>query len=258
MDDLKLTELSLSERAKQRIHKYISKMELEKSNKLPSEETLAKIIGVSRVTIRKALDDLAAEGIVFRRQGKGTFVNVDSLNIKVKFNPAMEFLQMIRKCGYEPSVRLLNIQEIPCDDDIGGLLQLDKSCTLVRSEKFFLADDKICAYCMDYFDISLIGGSDAYENFSKYESSVFKYIYSYSKEKIEWDKVEIDTVLGKDIPYFMTYVPDDAYGCKPYLRLKGVDYNSADKPLVYAEEYIDTSLIKFSMIRQRMIHYDDE
>lgn len=258
MDDFKLTELSLSEQAKQKIHKYISKMELEKSNKLPREEFLAKIVGVSRVTIRKALDDLAAEGIVFRRQGKGTFVNVDSLNIKVKFNPAMEFSQMIKKCGYEPSVKLLNIQTIPYDDVIGSLLQLDKSRTLVMTEKFFLADDKICAYCIDYFDLSLIGGSDAYENFSKYENSVFNYIYRYSGEKIQWDKVEIDSVLGKDIPYFLTYVPVDTYGYKPYLRLKGVDYNSDDKPLVYAEEYIDTSIIKFSMIRQRMIHYMDD
>ncbi len=258
MDDFKLSELSLSERARQNIHKYISKMELEKSNKLPSEESLAKIIGVSRVTIRKALDDLAAEGIVFRRQGKGTFVNVDSLNIKVKFNPAMEFSQMIRKCGYEPSVQLLNIQTIPYDEVIGSLLQLEKSSTLVMTEKFFLADGKICAYCIDYFDLSLIGGSDAYENFSRYESSVFNYIYRHSKEKIEWDKVEIDSVLGKDIPFFLTYVPADTYGFKPYLRLKGVDYNSEDKPLVYAEEYIDTSVIKFSMIRQKIIHYSND
>lgn len=258
MEDLKLTELSLSGRAKQKIHQYIGKMELDKTNKLPSEETLAKIIGVSRVTIRKALDDLASEGIVFRRQGKGTFVNIDSLNIKVKFNPAMEYLQMIQKCGYKPSVSLLDIQEIPCDEEKARLLQLDKGSMLVRSDKFFLADDKICAYCIDYFDYSLIGGRENYEKFSKYESSIFKYIHSYSREKIEWDKVEIDTVLGKEIPSFMTYVQEDTYQYKPYLRLKGVNYNTEDKPLIYAEEYIDTSIIKFSMIRQRMIDYETE
>lgn len=257
MNDLRLTELSLSERAKEKIHKYISKMELEKSNKLPREEALAEIIGVSRVTIRKALDDLAAEGIVFRRQGKGTFVNVDSLNIKVKFNPAMEFTQMISKCGYEPSVKLLSIQTVPWNEKIGTLLQMEKDGTLVMCEKFFLADEKICAYCIDYFDIALIGGKAAYEDFSRFESSVFKYIYSYSKETIEWDKIEIDCVLGKDIPDFMNHVADEAYSSKPYLRLKGVDYSSEDKPLIYAEEYIDTGIIKFSMIRQRQIRYDE-
>ena len=257
MNDLRLTEVSLSQRAKEKIHKYISKMELDKSNKLPREETLAEIIGVSRVTIRKALDDLSAEGIVFRRQGKGTFVNVDSLNIKVKFNPAMEFTQMIKKCGYEPSVKLLSIQTVPWDEKIGSALQLEKGSSLVRCEKLFLADEKICACCIDYFDIALIGGKAAYEDFKRFERSVFNYIYSYSKETIEWDKIEIDCVLGTDIPDFMNYVTDDSYGSKPYLRLRGVDYSPEDKPLIYAEEYIDTGIIQFSMIRQRQVRYEE-
>jgi GntR family transcriptional regulator len=41
---------------------------------LPSEEDLAKLFGVSRVTIRAALDTLNALGLIERRQGAGTFV----------------------------------------------------------------------------------------------------------------------------------------------------------------------------------------
>lgn len=255
MGDFKISDIPLSQQAKQQIHKYISNMNLKESNKLPREEQLAEIIGVSRITIRKALDDLAAEGIVFRRQGKGTFVNIDSLNIKVKFNPAMEFTLMIRESGYEPSVRLLDIQLVPWDDEIGTLLQIEKQEHLVMCTKIFLADSKLCAYCIDYFEVGLIGGIEGFEKFSHYESSVFDYIYNLSGEKIEWDKVEIDTILGRDIPYFEQYVSMEEFGLKPYLRLKGIDYNTEDKPLLIAEEYVDTSFIKFSMIRQRVIQY---
>ncbi|MEG2988459.1 MAG: winged helix-turn-helix domain-containing protein, partial [Oscillospiraceae bacterium] len=87
----RISPLTLSQQAKGEIYRIIQGMDLEKSNKLPREEALAEQIGVSRITIRQALNDLSAEGTVFRRQGKGTFVNVDSLNIKVKFSPCMEF-----------------------------------------------------------------------------------------------------------------------------------------------------------------------
>lgn len=255
MEDLRLNEAPLSERARHQIQKYIQQMDLNSSNKLPREETLAKIIGVSRITIRKALDDLASEGIIYRKHGKGTFVNVDSLNIKVKLNPAMEFTQMIKDCGFSPSVKLLDIKMVPWDEKIGDALQAEEQKQMVMTEKIFLADEKICAYCVDYFLLDLIGGIEAFDSFAKYEKSVFQYIYSLSEEKIEWDKIEIDTIVGKDIPNLKKHnlLPD--FANKPYLKLTGINYNSENVPLIYAEEYIDTSLIKFSMIRQRIIRY---
>lgn len=257
MDNFKINDLPLSERAKKQIHRYISGMDLQESNKLPREEQLAEIIGVSRITIRKALNDLAFEGIVFRRQGRGTFVNVDSLNIKVKFHPAMEFTRMIRDSGYEPSVRLLDIRLVPWDEEIGGMLQLERQEHLVMTAKIFLADNKLCSYCIDYFALGLIGGIEGFERFSSYQYSVFDYIYNLSGEKIEWDKVEISSVLGQDIPYFDKYMDMECYGPRPYLLVKGIDYNIDNKPLLVVEEYINTDIIKFSMIRQRMIRYSN-
>lgn len=257
MNDFKLNEPPLSERAKIQIQKYIAQMNLDSSNKLPREEELANLIGVSRITIRKALDDLASEGVIFRRHGKGTFVNVDSLSIKVKFNPAMEFTQMIGACGYRPSVRLLNISLIPSNEVIAGHLQLVPQEQLVMTEKLFLADGKTCAYCIDYFGLSLIGGQNSFERFTQYENSIFEYIYQVSGEKILWDKIEIGAVPGTDIPSLRKYSNLHGFEKKALLCLQGVNYNAQDRPLVYAEEYIDTGLISFSMIRQRTIQYSN-
>jgi len=43
-------------------------------SRIPSEQTLGETYGVSRVTVRKAMLDIAQEGLIIRRQGKGTFV----------------------------------------------------------------------------------------------------------------------------------------------------------------------------------------
>lgn len=49
--------------------------ELKPAEALPSERDLAEGLGVSRVTVRKALTGLAGEGVVEQRQGSGTFVS---------------------------------------------------------------------------------------------------------------------------------------------------------------------------------------
>ncbi|MHC1750767.1 MAG: GntR family transcriptional regulator [Cellulosilyticaceae bacterium] len=255
MDTNRLNDMALSEKTKIAILKYINGMDLKKSNKLPREEALAEIIGVSRVTIRSALNDLSSEGTIFRRQGKGTFVNVDSLNIKVKFNPVIEFTQMIRGSGFTPSVKVLNIEIIPPNPKIAAVLQLPSEEKIVMAEKMFFADGKMCAFCSDYFALSAIGGEEGVSAFEQHGESIFEYIYQHSGRRTLWDKVEIDTALSNAIPNLKTYTDLKKLGVKPFLLLKGVNYDLEDKPLIYTMEYIDTSIICFSMIRQKNIKY---
>ena len=255
LDDFRLNEMPLSEKAKVQIRKYINTMDLEHSNKLPSEEILADIIGVSRITIRSALNDLASEGVIFRRQGKGTFVNVDSLSIKVKFNPISEFTTMIRDSGYTPSVRLLDMKIIPQDQEIAESLLLEEGDELVVAEKMFLADHKMCAYCADYFSLASVGGKQNLSEMARFENSIFAYMFYQSARKIVWDKVEISAEIGKRIPNLSKHTDIQELGDKAFLYLKGVNYDTNDKPAMYAQKYIDPDIIKFSMIRQRDIHY---
>lgn len=82
--------------------RMIGEMDLSRGTKLPREEELARILGVSRTTVRQALNDLAADGIVLRRQGRGTFVNAASRGIRARFSPSTELTDAIRDSGYEP------------------------------------------------------------------------------------------------------------------------------------------------------------
>lgn len=47
-------------------------------SKIPSENELAEQFNVSRITIKKALDDLVEEGLIYRIQGKGSFIAANS------------------------------------------------------------------------------------------------------------------------------------------------------------------------------------
>ena len=64
----------LNEQVRQRLLEGISTGEWPAGSAIPTESVLAGAFGVSIGTIRKAVDGLVAEGLLVRRQGKGTFV----------------------------------------------------------------------------------------------------------------------------------------------------------------------------------------
>ncbi len=74
---------------------------------IPSEMDLAARFGVSQGTVRKAIDELAAENILNRRQGKGTFVATHNED-KVK----LRFLRLVAADG---SKELLDNQLLTCE-----------------------------------------------------------------------------------------------------------------------------------------------
>lgn len=59
---------------KQEIKEKIERHELKEGQVIPSESELCARYQVSRITVRKAIDELVRDGLVYRIKGKGTFV----------------------------------------------------------------------------------------------------------------------------------------------------------------------------------------
>ena len=65
MELLPMSKANLSDNVKKYLYSYIKSVDTKKECKLPSENAIAENLAVSRVTIRRALDDLEQEGVVF-------------------------------------------------------------------------------------------------------------------------------------------------------------------------------------------------
>ncbi len=89
---------------------------------IPSEGELAARFGVSQGTARKAIDALAAENLVVRRQGKGTFVATHTEEKTSLFR----FLRIRRSDGREeyPASRILDVKRGKASADIARLLEV--------------------------------------------------------------------------------------------------------------------------------------
>ena len=88
--------------------------------KIPTELALSKIYTVSRATVRSALDQLAQEKLVTRKQGKGTFVATQKFNRNIAINTS--FSEVCAANGKEPGARVLKCMIEPANaEDIRDL-----------------------------------------------------------------------------------------------------------------------------------------
>lgn len=243
---------SLTDEVKESIYKYIKSLDLSKDTKLPSEENMAQLIGVSRITIRSALNELASEGVIFRRQGKGTFVNSEALQMKAQLNPVRQFTDIIESSGYKSSIKPLGYEIINADLNLSKLLKIKENEPLVVVRKIFYADENPCTYCVDYFPLSLLEDKNECDDLDKYDESIFKFLRDKSNVKISWDKVEIGTITNLENDEL-----SNQFECKDkvksFLLLEGINFDENDRPVMYIQEYIDTKFIRFNIIRQRLM-----
>lgn len=93
------------------------------SGLLPKEESLCERFGVSRITVRRALADLAAQGFVERRHGRGTFVRQDRLPL-VRARPSLSLIDSLRQTASETQVQVLRVEQVEAPSDVAALLQL--------------------------------------------------------------------------------------------------------------------------------------
>ncbi len=87
------------------------------NSKLPAEEALAGDLGVSRITVKRAMNELAAAGYVTRFRGKGTIVSFSSNMPPVRGN-YLTPMEHLRQLGFETEIELKNIEIVSATEDI--------------------------------------------------------------------------------------------------------------------------------------------
>ena len=242
--------VNLKRQTIQEIVRYIRTEKLPDNNKLPREEEFCKILGISRVTLRTALDELEAYGIIIRKHGKGTFANPCSLDMKVSFNPVMDFYDMIRLSGYAPSIKLLECYIEEVSEELAKMFKISAGQPVLVTKKIFYADGRFCAYIEDVVNINLLE-IPFNTNLHHFDKSLFRLLNEEFNIQVTWDKVEIDAVLGRSIPAVSKLIDQGIHRDGALLLLRGVSYDTNGNPVLFGKEYIDTSIISFSQIRKK-------
>lgn len=107
------------------------------SGRLPSEHDLMRRFGVSRVTVRQAIDLLIKEGLVVRKQGKGTYLA--GAVVRHGLQELRGFYDVMAAQGLEPETRLLKFE--PAEPPPGVLARLGpQGGSLMRLQRLYSLD----------------------------------------------------------------------------------------------------------------------
>lgn len=97
----------------QRIADDIEKGNYPVGSRIPPEHELEETYQVSRVTVRRALAELTSEGLLERKQGKGTFVSTPRISQDLK--SIHSFHDSCKKNGVRAGTRVIHVTEIDAD-----------------------------------------------------------------------------------------------------------------------------------------------
>lgn len=118
----------------------IARGDLKPKQLLPSEEEIAEALGVAKMTVRQALLELKREGLLYRRQGLGTFVAFPKFEHSL--STLVSFSEDIRSRGMCPGSRILFFGKVFSDAVIASHLGVREGEPVTRIHRLRLADDQ--------------------------------------------------------------------------------------------------------------------
>ncbi len=207
------------------------------NERLPTEAELTKIYQVSRITVRKALEELAYEGYIDKRQGDGTYISHKKISRNLSRN--ISFSEMCRSIGCKPGAKVIKcILEHATEQDISEL-GVEKDSLILSIERIRYADFipvsiEICRFR----DSFLFLMNEDLNNTSLYELLAKKYDVHFVDSR---KYLEIDFATLEQSKYLAL---DDHY---PLLKISSVVSDITGIPAFSSLQFIVGDRFRFTI-----------
>ena len=134
--------------------------------RLPSEPKLAKILGVSRATLREAMRTFEGQGIIRRRQGVGTFVVGPIQVIETGLEVLESIETLAEKISLDVKMGDLDIKQIKANEYYATNLNVEPNTPLIKVSRVINADNRPVAFLIDVLPESIFSHDDLEAGFT--------------------------------------------------------------------------------------------
>ena len=120
---------------------------------LPSENELAERHGLSRATVRHALDELAREGWIYTQKGVGSFA--PARRVEQDLTALVSTTEDMRQRGWQLVTRVLGLQQIAAPEHVAAALELAPGAVVFELRRLRFVDDLPLSLQTTYLPLSL-------------------------------------------------------------------------------------------------------
>ena len=235
---------SLYMETKQRLLDLISKSGFGKDNQLPSEDSLAELLTVSRSTIREVLRTLDKEGFISKKHGFGNFIHASALNAPMRIDLIQDFINLIEDDHHQAGFRLLNgIEYMPADGTVRRLLKLPEKEQVLIRKCLYHAGNNPAIYCEIYIPRKLFLTQP---DTKQVERSIFKFLKKYCSQEIQQTLIYFQAALSdKSLSEFLAVSLNS-----PLFAWEEVYYNIRDEAVCSAKCFFKPEIMKLTMLRK--------
>jgi GntR family transcriptional regulator len=210
--------------------------DMKAGDQLPTEDSLIERFEVSRITVRRAIQNLVGRGLVEIRRGKGTFVA--SPKITQELTELTGFVEDMRGLGRKPTARVISKETVTADTTVAGHLALTKGERVVRIRRVRLADGVPISFDETYLPLEI--GNKIITNNLKVEP-----IFSLLERKYNVPLIEAEYKLEAVAAEAEVAAALRVKQGSPIFRIERTSYSTGNRPVDYEKLYYRGDLVRF-------------
>ncbi|MDO4343553.1 MAG: GntR family transcriptional regulator [Eubacteriales bacterium] len=149
----KMSPIPIYFQLKEKLQGLIEAGELKKGDRIYSENELCEMYDVSRITAKRALDELVKDGYINRLPGRGSFVQ--GSKIEHQLSNFYSFSEEVKKKGMVPSSVIVKLEVIEADEFISGNLGIKKGDKVHYLKRLRKADDRLIALDRSFIPLTV-------------------------------------------------------------------------------------------------------
>ena len=218
--------------------------DLKVGDQLPTEDSLIARFGVSRITVRRATQNLVSRGLVEIRRGKGTFVAAPKITQDLK--ELSGFVEDMHALGRKPTTRVISKEIVNADATVASQLALTKGERIVRIRRVRLVDGIPLSFDETYLPLEI--GKKIITNNLKVEP-----IFSLLERKYDVPLIEAEYKLDAvgaetEVAAALRVKP-----LSPIFRIERTSYSTGSRPVDYEKLHYRGDLVRFMtrLVRKR-------